>query len=76
MGLVLVVVGVTVLLTNRGDESLGWFAYAPLAEATYSPGLVVTSTHLWAAGAAVVGLVATSGAVGFIVGRRDRGRGA
>ena len=70
-GLTLVGVGVAVLMTPQGVASFGWFAYAPLSEATFPPGLFLTPLHLWGAAAGVTGLVATSGALGYMVGRRD-----
>jgi cytochrome c oxidase subunit I+III len=42
----------------------GWFAYTPLTDATYSPGL---NLDFWGLGVIFVGLSSTAGAVNFIV---------
>src|SRR4051794_1216946 len=42
----------------------GWFAYTPLTDATYSPGL---NLDFWGLGVLFVGLSSTAGAVNFIV---------
>ena len=42
----------------------GWFAYTPLTDATYSPGL---NLDFWGLGIIFVGLSSTAGAVNFIV---------
>lgn len=67
-GLVATALGVWLLA--RHPVSYGWFAYAPLTEQTYAPG------PPWQRGAgtalAVVGLLVVGGAVGYLLGRRDR----
>ncbi|RST05014.1 cbb3-type cytochrome c oxidase subunit I, partial [Streptomyces sp. WAC05950] len=50
-------------LTADGAAAFGWFAYAPLNGAPYSPG---TGPDLWAMGLAVSGLSTILGAVNFI----------
>src|SRR3954453_17032637 len=42
----------------------GWFAYTPLTDSTYSPGL---NLDFWGLGVLFVGLSSTAGAVNFIV---------
>lgn len=58
--------GLTVVsgfLTAGGSASFGWFAYAPLNGAVYSPGV---GADLWVMGLAVSGLSTILGAVNFI----------
>jgi cytochrome c oxidase subunit 1 len=50
-------------LTPQGAASFGWFAYAPLSSAVYSPGL---GSDLWVFGLALGGLGTILGAVNFI----------
>jgi cytochrome c oxidase subunit I len=50
-------------LTANGAASFGWFAYAPLNSAVYSPG---TGEDLWVMGLAVSGLSTILGSVNFI----------
>ncbi|MEU9034356.1 cytochrome c oxidase subunit I [Streptomyces sp. NPDC048352] len=50
-------------LTADGAASFGWFAYAPLNSAVFSPG---TGPDLWAMGLAVAGLSTILGSVNFI----------
>ena len=50
-------------LTPRGAASFGWFAYAPLSDVTYSPGL---GGDLWVFGLALGGFGTILGAVNFI----------
>jgi len=50
-------------LTPQGAASFGWFAYAPLSNATYSPGL---GGNLWVFGLALGGFGTILGAVNFI----------
>lgn len=73
-GLILACVGVAVLMSDQGVASFGWFAYAPLSEATFAPGQFLTPVHLWGAAACVTGLIATSGALGYMIGRRGATR--
>ncbi|MFN8076260.1 MAG: cytochrome c oxidase subunit I [Kineosporiaceae bacterium] len=49
--------------TPQGAASFGWFAYAPLSNSTYSPGL---GGDLWVFGLAMGGLGTILGAVNFI----------
>lgn len=55
-----------------GTAAFGWFAYQPIAGATFFPGSLVVLTPLTAAGAAicVAGLVGLGGVAGFLLGRR------
>ncbi|MGP3983142.1 aa3-type cytochrome oxidase subunit I [Streptomyces sp. KR80] len=50
-------------LTENGAAPFGWFAYAPLNGAVYSPG---TGGDLWTMGLAVAGLSTILGSVNFI----------
>lgn len=50
-------------LTPQGAASFGWFAYAPLSTATFSPGIGGT---LWLGGLAMGGFATIFGAVNFI----------
>jgi cytochrome c oxidase subunit 1 len=51
------------VLTPQGAAAFGWFAYAPLSDATYSPGL---GGDLWVFGLALGGFGTILGAVNFI----------
>jgi cytochrome c oxidase subunit 1 len=50
-------------LTPQGAASFGWFAYAPLSDESYSPGL---GGDLWVFGLAFAGFGTILGAVNFI----------
>ncbi len=50
-------------LTPSGAAAFGWFAYAPLSDASYSPGL---GGDLWVFGLALAGFGTILGAVNFI----------
>ena len=50
-------------LTPQGAASFGWFAYAPLSDATYSPGV---GGDLWVFGLALTGFGTIFGGVNFI----------
>src|SRR6187431_935676 len=50
-------------LTPQGAASFGWFAYAPLSNTVYSPGL---GGDLWVFGLALAGFGTILGAVNFI----------
>src|SRR5918994_1270790 len=50
-------------LTPSGAASFGWFAYAPLSDSTYSPGL---GGDLWVFGLALGGFGTILGSVNFI----------
>jgi cytochrome c oxidase subunit 1 len=50
-------------LTPQGAASFGWFAYAPLSEMTYSPGV---GGNLWVLGLGVSGFGTIMGGVNFI----------
>ncbi|MFA5607215.1 MAG: cytochrome c oxidase subunit I [Leucobacter sp.] len=50
-------------LTPQGAASFGWFAYAPLSELTYSPGV---GGNLWAIGLGISGFGTILGGVNFI----------
>jgi cytochrome c oxidase subunit 1 len=50
-------------LTPQGAASFGWFAYAPLSSAVYSPGV---GGDLWVFGLALAGFGTILGAVNFI----------
>ena len=55
-----------------GTAAFGWFAYQPIAGATFVPGSLVVLTPLTATGAAicVAGLVGLGGVAGFLLGLR------
>lgn len=50
-------------LTPQGAASFGWFAYAPLSTATFSPGI---GSNMWVLGLAMGGFGTILGAVNFI----------
>src|SRR3954464_166204 len=50
-------------LTPQGAAAFGWFAYAPLSDSTYSPGV---GGDLWVFGLALAGFGTILGAVNFI----------
>jgi cytochrome c oxidase subunit 1 len=50
-------------LTPQGAASFGWFAYAPLSNTTFTPGL---GGNLWVFGLAMAGFGTILGAVNFI----------
>ncbi|TWP38218.1 cytochrome c oxidase subunit I [Leekyejoonella antrihumi] len=50
-------------LTPQGAAAFGWFAYAPLNSATYSPGL---GGNLWVFGLALAGFGTILGSVNFV----------
>lgn len=50
-------------LTPQGAASFGWFAYAPLSEVTYSPGV---GGNLWVLGLGIGGFGTIMGGVNFI----------
>ncbi|KUF05558.1 cytochrome c oxidase subunit I [Leucobacter sp. G161] len=50
-------------LTPQGAASFGWFAYAPLSEVTYSPGV---GGNLWVLGLGITGFGTILGGVNFI----------
>ena len=57
------IVAASSLLTKDGAASFGWFAYAPLSNATYSPGV---GGDLWLMGLALGGLGTILGSVNFV----------
>ncbi|BDU10844.1 putative cytochrome c oxidase subunit 1-alpha [Aurantimicrobium sp. INA4] len=50
-------------LTPQGAASFGWFAYAPLSDSTFSPGI---GSNMWVLGLAMGGFGTILGAVNFI----------
>ncbi|MCX8529144.1 MAG: cytochrome c oxidase subunit I [Rhodoluna sp.] len=56
-------VAVAGFFTPQGAASFGWFAYAPLSDTTYSPGL---GGDLWVFGLALSGFGTIMGGVNFI----------
>ena len=50
-------------ITPNGAAAFGWFAYAPLSDATYSPGI---GGDLWVFGLALAGFGTILGSVNFI----------
>lgn len=73
---ILIVAGVVIVVVGSPSStaSFGWFAYQPLAGATYVPSGFTLTTPLTSAALAmiVVGLIGLSGSVGFLLGRRAR----
>ena len=57
------IIAVSGFFTRQGAASFGWFAYAPLSNATFSPGL---GGDLWVFGLAMTGFGTILGAVNFI----------
>ncbi|GAA4043061.1 cytochrome c oxidase subunit I [Nonomuraea soli] len=57
------IITVSGFFTPGGAASFGWFAYAPLSDAIYSPGI---GGDLWIMGLALSGLGTILGAVNFI----------
>jgi len=71
-GAVIIVIG---LFTPMGTASFGWFAYQPLADATFFPGgSAVVLSRITVAGWIIfaVGLVWLAFLAGRIAGRRSR----
>jgi cytochrome c oxidase subunit I len=56
-------IAVSGFLTPQGAASFGWFAYAPLSDTTFTPGLGGT---LWVFGLGMTGFSTILGAVNFI----------
>ncbi|WP_336625234.1 MULTISPECIES: hypothetical protein [unclassified Microbacterium] len=67
-------VGAIVMLTAApaATATFGWFAYQPLADATFAPGasVVITTAALVGALLLAAGLIGVSGVIGFVWGRR------
>jgi heme/copper-type cytochrome/quinol oxidase subunit 1 len=61
-------------VSPTGAASFGWFAYQPLAGATFFPGSLVVLTPPMAAATVVgtVGLVGLGAIAGYVLGRRHR----
>ena len=55
-------------------SQFGWFAYVPLSESVFTPGVVLETAHLWGAALGAVGLIACSWAGGYLAGRRAEQR--
>jgi heme/copper-type cytochrome/quinol oxidase subunit 1 len=73
LGLLAVGLVVSLVLATR-PVHVGWFASAPLTQATFSPGVLLVHPGLaWSVPLAVVGAVLVSGAVGYALGRRAGG---
>ncbi|PJJ72367.1 cytochrome c oxidase subunit 1 [Diaminobutyricimonas aerilata] len=56
-------IAVAGFLTPQGAASFGWFAYTPLSNTTFTPGV---GGHLWVVGLALSGFGTILGAVNFI----------
>lgn len=70
-----VAIGVVILIAAPTQSAtIGWYAYAPLAEATFSPGASGLLSTPMSIGIVVLvaGLVGLAFSTGFIVGRRRR----
>ena len=57
------IIAVAGFLTPQGAASFGWFAYAPLSDTTFSPGL---GGNLWVFGLGLTGFSTILGSVNFI----------
>jgi heme/copper-type cytochrome/quinol oxidase subunit 1 len=70
VGAAAIVVGI--LITRSSPPmSFGWFAYAPLSDVTFAPGL---AAQFWVGpGFVGVGIALLAGWAGFLLGRRRRG---
>ena len=68
-GLILTVIGVLVFVLVPSADA-GWFAYAPLSDEVFAPGVSLRPAHLWGAAAGIVGLVVTGWAAGYLTGWR------
>ncbi|XAS63665.1 hypothetical protein VUN84_15425 [Micrococcaceae bacterium Sec5.8] len=73
----LLVVGAVLLARPVQQDSVGWFAYAPLSQQTFFPGSLLVMdqgswTGIWLI---VVGLLTLAFWAGFRTGRRTRRRG-
>lgn len=71
LGIVLVAVGALLVVRGSAPRTFGWFAYAPLSETTFSPGVQVLSTQmLWGLGAGATGLVVLAASLAYTLGVR------
>ena len=71
-GVITIVIG---MLTPMGAAAFRWFAYQPLADATFSPGgSAVILSRIAGAGWVIfaVGMIALAFLAGRVVGRRSR----
>jgi uncharacterized membrane protein len=71
----LIVVGVALTFVVAGNESFGWFAYAPLAEGTMTGGgslLLLTGSDQLGLALVVLGLLLLTFWSGYRTGRRRR----
>jgi heme/copper-type cytochrome/quinol oxidase subunit 1 len=78
LGVLLVAVGGIAVLRAEQEVSFGWFAYAPMSDTTFSPGVTALRTStLWAWASVVTGSVLLVGTIAYIAGvRRGRRDGA
>ena len=77
LGVLLVAVGGVAVLRAEQEVSLGWFAYAPMSDTTFSPGVTVLRTStLWAWASVVTGSVLLVGTIAYIAGVRRGRRGS
>jgi heme/copper-type cytochrome/quinol oxidase subunit 1 len=76
IGAVAVLTGTLTLLTSPGPESIAWFAYTPLSDASFSPGgMLLTPQAAIGLLVGVLGLVALAFAGGWALGRRRQATG-
>lgn len=74
---VAVAIGIVVMVAAPPPSAtFGWFAYAPLAEATFSPGgnHIVSTGMIVGLVVLVAGLVGLAFSTGFVLGHRHRNR--
>ncbi|RHA39818.1 hypothetical protein D1825_11305 [Cellulomonas rhizosphaerae] len=69
LAVLLVVGGGWLVWHSSRSATFGWFAYAPLSESVYSPGILTTTDWVGLALVAV-GLLALGAVGGYALGRR------
>lgn len=74
VGILLMAVGALLVVQGSRARTSGWFAYAPLSDTTFAPGIQVLSPQmLWGFGAWATGLVVLAACAAYALGLR-RGR--
>ncbi|WP_345801805.1 hypothetical protein AAIB33_01490 [Microbacterium sp. AZCO] len=67
---VLVVVGMAMALLAEQQAAFGWFAYAPLSQTVFVPGLGIWPQTVWWLALTGVGLLGLGFGVGWLVAAR------